>query len=310
MPQRLLLADDSVTIQRVIELTFADEDVTVVAVSDGDAAIARLQSEPFDIVLADIGMPKRGGYEIAEFVRSTSALAGLPVLLLTGAFEPVDESRVAAVGGAGVLAKPFEPQQVITRVRDLLRRGRSAPADPAPGSPATGADALLAAPSPTATGSVDDYFAQLDRAFASLSPTLAPREAAAPPADPKASDPSDVPAADAEPAFVLEPTSQTASASGGAAAASPPANADAPGALADTFATLLAVERGELPASALEGPSGVAVTDDLVERVARQVAERLADGAVREMAADIVSRTAERLVREEIDRIKSSLPDR
>ena len=79
MTHRLLLADDSVTIQRVIELTFADEDVKVVAVSDGDQAIARLNAEPPDIVLADIGMPGKTGYEVAAYVKRTPRLAHIPV---------------------------------------------------------------------------------------------------------------------------------------------------------------------------------------------------------------------------------------
>ena len=110
VPWTLLLADDSVTIQRVIELTFADEDVKVVAVSDGDQAIARLDSAPPDIVLADIGMPGRSGYEVAQYIKQTPRLAHIPVVLLTGAFEPVDQARAAAAGCDGVLAKPFEPQ--------------------------------------------------------------------------------------------------------------------------------------------------------------------------------------------------------
>ena len=74
MPQTLLLADDSLTIQRVIELTFAGEDIKVVAVSDGDQAIARLDSEPPDIVLADVGMPGRDGYEVAAYVKQSPRL--------------------------------------------------------------------------------------------------------------------------------------------------------------------------------------------------------------------------------------------
>ena len=109
MPYTLLLADDSVTIQRVIELTFADEDVTVVAVSDGDQAIQRLEAAPPDIVLADIGMPGKNGYEVAQFMRRTPKLAHIPVVLLTGAFEPVDQARANEAGCDGVLAKPFEP---------------------------------------------------------------------------------------------------------------------------------------------------------------------------------------------------------
>ena len=120
MPHKLLLADDSVTIQRVIELTFADEDIQVVAVGDGKKAIASIQADRPDIVLADVGMPERDGYEVAAFIKTNSELAHIPVLLLTGAFEPIDEARARAVGCDGVLVKPFEPQMVINRVKDLL----------------------------------------------------------------------------------------------------------------------------------------------------------------------------------------------
>ena len=68
MPHKLLLADDSVTIQRVIELTFADEDVQVIAVGNGQEAMDRVQRDRPDIILADVGMPERDGYEVAAFV--------------------------------------------------------------------------------------------------------------------------------------------------------------------------------------------------------------------------------------------------
>ncbi len=139
MAHRLLLADDSVTIQRVIELTFAEEGVEVVSVGDGLEAIERLGTEPFDIVLADVGMPGKDGFEVAAFVRSRPRLAGVAVVLLTGAFDALDEARVAEVGAAAVLVKPFEPQMVIAKVRDLLS-GRPAT------ETAAAADALLAAP--------------------------------------------------------------------------------------------------------------------------------------------------------------------
>ena len=83
---KLLLADDSVTIQRVIELTFSGEDIHVVAVNDGEQAISRILSEQPDIVLADIGMPKKGGYDVAAFVKGRADLEHIPVLLLAGAF--------------------------------------------------------------------------------------------------------------------------------------------------------------------------------------------------------------------------------
>ena len=68
MSRTLLLADDSVTIQRVIELTFADEDIRVVAVGDGQQAVDRSKEAPPDIVLADTDMPALDGYEVAAFV--------------------------------------------------------------------------------------------------------------------------------------------------------------------------------------------------------------------------------------------------
>ena len=83
MPYTLLLADDSVTIQRVIELTFADQDIQVTAVSDGEQAIQRLETAPPDIVLADIGMPGRNGYEAARFIKQSPNLVHIPVGLLT-----------------------------------------------------------------------------------------------------------------------------------------------------------------------------------------------------------------------------------
>ncbi len=134
MPYTLLLADDSVTIQRVIELTFADEDIRVIAVGDGQQAIDRITEDPPDIVLADIGMPEPDGYEVATFIKEDPALAHIPVVLLTGAFEPVDEDRARQVGCNAVLVKPFKPQIVINRVHELLG-GRTASAVPAISGP-------------------------------------------------------------------------------------------------------------------------------------------------------------------------------
>jgi len=178
---KLLLADDSVTIQRVIELTFADEDIQVVAVSDGDQAIARIELDPPDIVLADIGMPGRDGYEVAAYVKNSPRLAHIPVVLLTGAFEPVDQARADSVGCDGVLAKPFEPQLVIGRVKELLGHAGRAPVlagaklapspvpAAAPWSPALAEPAAHAASPSAAKLPGDEYFDRLDAAFATLS---------------------------------------------------------------------------------------------------------------------------------------------
>ncbi len=170
MAHKLLLADDSITIQRVIELTFAEEDVQVLAVGDGKHAIDRIQVDRPDIVLADVGMPERDGYEVAAFIKGNPQLAHIPVLLLTGAFEPIDEGRARAVGCDGVLVKPFEPQMVINRVKDLLagrRTGASGNAGPGDGRSQSD-DPTLAATPRQGADSLEDYFDRLDAAFATL----------------------------------------------------------------------------------------------------------------------------------------------
>ncbi len=204
MPHKLLLADDSITIQRVIELTFADEDVQVVAVGDGKQAIESIQSNRPDIVLADVGMPERDGYEVAEFVKRNPQLANIPVLLLTGAFEPIDETRARAVGCDGVLVKPFEPQMVINRVKDLLAGRRSGslwgakPAAAAPERTPTPVEkeshsqpAAPAGGSPS-SASLEEYFDRLDAAFASVEAATEARSAASAIPPPASSAPAPV----------------------------------------------------------------------------------------------------------------------
>ncbi len=147
---KLLLADDSVTIQRVIELTFSGEDIHVTAVSDGEQAIASILADQPDIVLADIGMPKQSGYDVAAFIKGRPDLSHIPVLLLAGAFERVDEGRAEQVKCDGVLVKPFEPRQVVSRVRELV----TAPRSIAPPVPAT-----LVVPEPVDVAPVEELHA-------------------------------------------------------------------------------------------------------------------------------------------------------
>lgn len=136
MPHTLLLADDSVTIRRVIELTFTDQNVRVVSVSSGREALERIASDRPDIVLADIGMADVSGYEIAAFIKGRDDLRHIPVVLLAGAFEPLDEAKARQAGSDAVLVKPFEPQMVVARVSELLARPAGVPAPPPPRAPA------------------------------------------------------------------------------------------------------------------------------------------------------------------------------
>jgi CheY-like chemotaxis protein len=134
MGKKILLADDSITIQKVIELTFSDEDFDVITVGNGRLALEKLPEVRPDIVLCDIIMPERDGYEVCEQIKANPAFAHTPVLLLTGAFEPFDQERATRAHYDGSLAKPFEPETLIAKVKDLLAR---APAPGAEAAPAT-----------------------------------------------------------------------------------------------------------------------------------------------------------------------------
>jgi CheY-like chemotaxis protein len=357
MPHKLLLADDSVTIQRVIELTFADEDVHVIAVGDGKQAIDRIQKDRPDIVLADVGMPERDGYEVAAFVKGHPEFAHVPVLLLTGAFEPIDEGRARAAGCDGVLVKPFEPQMVINRVKDLLAGRRPAglwaaapSAQPSRAPVASDFDLRTVSTPPEAKGSgasLEEYFDRLDAAFAELdstapaagtetrSPTpLPPQSIALPPPDPRASLGSGDALADWDPElsgdpsrpssgvpiFKIEtaktappvpvytapvPTPEPQVQAPPVAVATPeptplpalPALPHGPS-LAEAFAALLAAEQGQSIAPASVRPEDI--PDDTIEAIVRRVIERMGTDAVRPTVLDV----AERMVREEIARIK------
>jgi CheY-like chemotaxis protein len=132
MKRRILLADDSVTIQKVIELTFMDEDYEVRAVSNGDDAVRLLSEINPDFVIADVHMPGANGYEVCR--RAKQLRADLPVLLLVGTFEPFEEGEARAAGADSHLKKPFDSQELLQRVEELIAKAPSAapPAPPAP----------------------------------------------------------------------------------------------------------------------------------------------------------------------------------
>ena len=120
MAKKILLADDSITIQKVVELTFSDGDFEVVAVNNGARAIQQLQESRPDIILSDIIMPEKNGYEVCEFVKSHPDYRTIPVVLLTGTFEPFDPDRAERAGCDAVVTKPFESQSLIHKVEELI----------------------------------------------------------------------------------------------------------------------------------------------------------------------------------------------
>ena len=120
---RILVADDNSNIQKMVALALKDEGIDVVAVGNGDAAMRKIPDLRPDLILADIFMPVRNGYEVCEFVKNDSRYMNTPVVLLVGAFDPLDEDETQRVRADGVLKKPFvPPDPLINMVKALLAK--------------------------------------------------------------------------------------------------------------------------------------------------------------------------------------------
>jgi CheY-like chemotaxis protein len=283
----LLLADDSLTIQRVIELTFANEDIRVVATSDGDAAIRQIDAEPPDVVLADVGMPKVDGYAVAAHIKQTAVLSHIPVLLLAGAFDPIDEERATASGCDGILVKPFEPQQLVRRVKELLVR-------PAPRALSTWDTVLPPPQAPAETADLEQHAGRGEpghaaRPFGEWDLPSRPPQAA-----------RFVPERPSEPP-VLPPEAPRD-------ALDPPVFGETmlPGrtskiSMAAAFSALLAAEQAQPAAAPAPGPTA-RISDATIEEIVQRVLHRMTDDVVRR----VVLETAERLIKQELEKIRTA----
>jgi len=123
---KILVADDNSNIQKMVGLALKDHGIEVIAVGNGEAAVRKIADLRPDLVLADVFMPVRNGYEVCKFVKGDSSLAHIPVILLVGAFDPLDEQEAQRVGADGVLKKPFvPPDPLISMVKSALQRASS-----------------------------------------------------------------------------------------------------------------------------------------------------------------------------------------
>jgi CheY-like chemotaxis protein len=146
----ILVADDNSNIQKMVTLALKDQGIEVFAVGNGEAAVRKLPDVHPDLVLADIFMPVRNGYEVCEFVKGDVRYAHIPVILLVGAFDPFDEREAQRVGADGVLKKPFvPPDPLITMVKSVLARiasDHAVPVGATVGAPASTTVASNSAP--------------------------------------------------------------------------------------------------------------------------------------------------------------------
>lgn len=132
---KLLLADDSITIQKVVSIIFSGEEYELTIVNSGTGALEKAAAIVPDVMLVDTLMPGASGYEVCEKIRQDAALRNIPILLLTGAFEPFNVEKARESGADDFISKPFESQVLIEKVKGLIELGKErqvAPAVPVP----------------------------------------------------------------------------------------------------------------------------------------------------------------------------------
>jgi CheY-like chemotaxis protein len=282
MGTKLLLADDSVTIQKVVGLTFAEEDVTIESVTDGNLAIDRVRETKPDIVLADIFMPGRNGYEVCAAIKADSRLADIPVVLLVGTFEPFDEEEAARVKCDAYLTKPFDTSELILLVHDLVeKRSTLTAATPFPpieakasavevGNPARAAATILVSERARASFLGENRILDLFE-FAPPEP-----DAAAP--------------AETEPAASL-----CVKEAGAGESAEEPQEA---------------VPSQVIPFPGMRGPGSdrlpITLSEEMMDSIVEKVIKRMSQEVVREIAWEVVPELSEIMIRQYLDELRAT----
>jgi len=333
MSRTILLADDSVTIQKVIELTFMDEDYEVVAVGNGDDALEKLEEITPDFVIADVHMPGANGYDVAK--HSKSLRPDVPVLLLVGTFEPFDEEQAQKSGCDAYLKKPFDSQELQRLVEELSAdsehgkdlsgpleaTGWRAESPEGPGG-APGSEAA-AAPGGAAAGA------------GAVGIGGAPEESKAEPFSIGLDDDEETPSTRVEPpVFDLEelqalpgmPGDEAPdvvpeveiSTVGSAGGDEEPAFGDLPAELPPVSAPPEAVPAAPVEPPAVAGEAaqvagvvsealGSPLSDEDVDRVARRIVELLGDRAIRDVAWEVVPDMAEVVIRSRLRELENQV---
>jgi len=127
MAQRILVVDDDKQIVRLVQSYLDKAGYTTLTASDGDDAMRVIRRERPDLIVLDLMLPKHDGYEITKWLRADPTLAPTPILMLTARIEDGDKILGLELGADDYLTKPFNPREVVARVRAILRRSSTAP---------------------------------------------------------------------------------------------------------------------------------------------------------------------------------------
>jgi CheY-like chemotaxis protein len=140
--------DDSATMREVIKIAFRRENINVVACQDAASALHEIEQAKPDVVITDVIMPEKDGYEVCQYIKNHPALAKTPVILMSGVVNRAVAEKAFAVKADELLRKPFQPQDLITRVKHLLKpNGHPQPTPAAAASAAAALTSIFSAAS-------------------------------------------------------------------------------------------------------------------------------------------------------------------
>ncbi len=303
----LLAVDDSVTMRKVLEITFAGPEFRVVTANSPDVALQKLRTDKPDLVISDISLEPKNGYELCKAVKQLAP--GTPVLLLSSKQNPFDQGRGANAQADEHMDKPFDTQQMIEKVKKMLQsKGEShaapqgarpaitAPAVRPPTSPAIPAAAAAAAAAAGTPARAKTLIYNPPGAQAAPAPAAAarpPMGAGLTPASPKAETrpltssptppagiPKQAPAGQRPAPTTLSATSPMGAAAPAAAAAGPVA-----GAAAAHISGQMSAKLETLGLSQTQIEAVLALSRDVVERVVWEVVPVLAETLIKEELA-------------------------
>ena len=139
-----MFIDDSATMREVVKIAFRRENIDVVAFPDANSALTEMEQKTPDLVITDVIMPERDGYEVCQHIKQHPKLSKTPVILMSGVVNRAVAEKAFAVKAAELIRKPFQPQDLITRVKHLLQP--EAVPQPAPAAAAAALSSIFSAP--------------------------------------------------------------------------------------------------------------------------------------------------------------------
>jgi CheY-like chemotaxis protein len=286
MATKILLADDSMTIHKVVSLTFATEDVQIEMVTNGSQAMERVREFLPDVVLADVIMPGKNGYEVCDAIKSDPELMHIPVILLVGTFEPFDEVEASRVKCDAYLTKPFDTSELIQVVRDLSAHAGAGKPEAAAESVAAEEPVLEA----VGTGTLPE---------AQLRHLVSDRTKNSFLGSDRILDLFDIPAPEPETAPVAASQSESwPEPMAGEAVVAESASAPAPVIQFPGAQRATGLESGPIP-----------LTEETINLIVERVVKRLSDSVVRDIAWEVVPALSEILIRQYLEDLRPAPKD-